>query len=461
MKNSLSSKQKEKDYIFLELTRSICPVCKKTVDAQVRVKGEKVYMFKRCAEHGEFEGLISSDVNMYRHSLAFNKPGRVPLEYSSEVKHGCPEDCGLCPDHQQHTCVALLEITDGCNLCCSSCFAKATGSKYLDLKTIDFMLDSYVKCEGNPEVLQISGGEPTLHPDLFKIIELAHSKKIKYFMINTNGVRLAEDEELARRLADCNVELYFQFDGFEPRIYEILRGSKEVFRLKQRALENISKYNIPTTLVATLAKGLNEGQIGEIINYGLRNRFVKGVTFQPMIYVNENIKFDPMDRLTLPDVVKEIDKQTKSLFKISDFIPLPCPYPTCCSLTYAFIKDGKVTPITRKIEIEKYLDYFSNTLITTPAPILKKALEGLWSASATVNSASVLRDFVCVCGMPFNKDALEQLKDNVFRIVVKPFMDAYTFDVKRAMKCCIHVIQPDGKLVPFCVYNNIYRDRCG
>lgn len=452
-------KQKEKDYIFLELTRSICPVCKKTIDAQVRVKDEKVYMFKRCLAHGEFSSLVSSDINMYKHSLAFNRPGKVPLEYGSEVKRGCPEDCGICPDHQQHTCIALLEVTDGCNLCCAACYAKAEGGKFLALEIIDFMLNQYVRYEGRPEVLQISGGEPTLHPDLFKIIELAKSKNIHHLMLNTNGIRLAQDEGLARYLFQAGIELYLQFDGFRPQVYEKLRGSKEVFNLKQRALEIISKYHIPTTLVATLEKGLNDDQIGDIVRYAVKNRFIRGVTFQPIIYLDNQLNFNPLDRLTLPDVVRAIEKQTNSLFKISDFVPLPCSYPTCCSLTYAFLRDNEVIPVTRRINVEEYLDYFCNKVVASPVSILRKALEGLWSASSSLSATRVLKDFSCVCGIPFYPGSLERLKNNVFRIMIKPFMDAYTFDFKRAMKCCVHILQPNGKMIPFCVYNNIYRKR--
>ncbi len=452
-----STKYTDKNYIFLELTRSICPICKKTVDAQIRVRDEKVYMFKRCFEHGEFESLISSDINLYKHSLTFNKPGKAPKQYGSQVARGCPDDCGICPDHQQHTCIALLEVTEDCNLCCASCYAKSEGQKFLGLDTINFMLNQYVRYEGHPEVLQISGGEPTLHPRLFEIIESAHSKKIHHVMLNTNGIRLAEDENLAKGLSQSNIELYLQFDGFEPAIYAELRGSKEVYMLKQKALETIAKYQIPVTLVVTLVKGLNDGHIGRVIDFAIKNRFVRGITFQPIIYLNDNVKFNPMDRLTLPDVIKAIEQQTKSLFKIPDFIPLPCSYPTCCSLTYAFIKNGKVTPITRKIDVEKYLDYFCNKIITTPAALLKKSLENLWSASATVSAPQVLKDFTCVCGLPFKPGILNELKENMLRIMIKPFMDAYTFDFKRAMKCCVHVLRPNGKLIPFCVYNNIYR----
>ncbi len=321
------------------------------------------------------------------------------------------------------------------------------------------MLDKYVEYEGHPEVVQISGGEPTLHPQLFEIIKLAQARKIHYVMLNTNGVRLVEDDDFAKRLSEANVELYLQFDGFEPGIYEQMRGNSALWDIKQAALERIAKYRIPTTLVATLVKSINEDQAGRIIDFAIKNRFIRGITFQPVAYLNEKISFDPMDRLTLPDVIKAIEAQTKSLFKADDFIPLPCSFPTCCSLTYAFLRGNEVVPVTRKIEVEKYLDYFSNKIITSPALILKKSLEGLWSASATLSAAKVLKDFSCVCGINFDSTALDKLKNNVLRIVIKPFMDAYTFDFKRAMKCCIHVLRPDGKLIPFCVYNNIFRGK--
>jgi len=455
----MADKNTTRDYIFLELTRSLCPVCKKVVDAQVRARGKKVYMFKRCLEHGAFEGIISSDIDNYRSSLAFNKPGQLPAACAAPIKNGCPDDCGICPDHQQHTCLAVMEITDSCNLSCPECYAGKAGSKFLDLAAIDFMLDQYVKAEGHPEVLQISGGEPTMHPQLFEIIKSAQSKNIHYVMLNTNGVKIAQDEAFAQKLAKTGIELYLQFDGFGHDVYASLRGGPQVWEMKQKALEAIARYRIPTTLVATLAKGVNENEAGAIVDYAIKNRFIRGITFQPIAHIHNTAGFDPMDRLTLPDVIMAVEAQTKGIFKAADFFPLPCSYPTCCSLTYAFIKDGVTTPITRKLEIGNYLDYISNRIITTPAGILRSALEGLWSASATLSAPKVLKDFNCVCGLNFSPGILNELKENILRIVIKPFMDAYTFDLKRAMKCCIHVLRPDGKLIPFCVYNNLHRGK--
>jgi 7,8-dihydro-6-hydroxymethylpterin dimethyltransferase len=449
----------KESFELLELTQSICPACKKTVPAEVRVRDDRVYMFKTCLEHGEYCALISSDRNIYEGAKSFNHPGKKPKAFATSALKGCPEDCGICPSHQQHTCLALLEVTDGCNISCANCYAGSRGSSYLDMDTINFMLDKYVSYEGSPEVLQISGGEPTLHPQLLKIIRLAQSKKIRHVMLNTNGIRLVEDKKLAKELAKADIELYLQFDGFDPATYERLRGGKEILKLKLAALETIAEAHIPTTLVATLEKGLNENQIGPIIDYSLKNRFVRGITFQPSIYLRDDPGFDPMDRMTLPDVLKEVEIQTRSVLKVSDFVPLPCPYPTCCSLTYAFLKGSEVIPVTRKIKVEKYLDCFCNQIITSPSLVLKQSLEKLWSASATLENKDILRDFSLVCGMAFRPGILNELKNSILRIMVKPFMDAYTFDFKRARKCCIHVLQTDGRMIPFCVYNNLFRNQ--
>ena len=90
------------DYIFYELTRSICPDCRRVIDAQILLRAGKVYMRKRCPEHGQFEALVYGDAQAYTSLSRFNKPGTIPLAFTTAIERGCPHDCGLCPDHQQH-----------------------------------------------------------------------------------------------------------------------------------------------------------------------------------------------------------------------------------------------------------------------------------------------------------------------------------------------------------------------
>ena len=165
--------KQDADYIFHELTRSICPECKTVIDAQIITRDNKVYMRERCPTHGWFEGIISSDAEMYVNSIKFNKPGTIPLEFSTEVKDGCPLDCGLCPEHKQHICLGLIEVNTACNLSCPVCFANAGIGYSLTMQQVEGMLDRFVETEGDPEVIQFSGGEPTIHPQILDMIQAA------------------------------------------------------------------------------------------------------------------------------------------------------------------------------------------------------------------------------------------------------------------------------------------------
>lgn len=469
--------RQDKDYIFYELTRSVCPECLKLIDAKIVItKDKKVMMHKRCPEHGFFEVLVASDADYYTNTLLYNKPGSIPCEYSSEINKGCPHDCGLCPDHEQHTCLALLEITQRCNMNCPICYADSGAGSDISIAEAKVMIDRYVATEGTPEVLQISGGEPTLHPNLLEILELAKNSGLKAFLINTNGIRIAQDEEFVARLKQFGpeLEIYLQFDSLTAEVGHKLRG-RDMTATHQKALDNLEKHGIYVNLVATLVKGVNEEEIGPIIMEAVERPNVSGVVLQLLTGVGRadgGIDNNPLERLTVPDVQNSIEDQTKGMFKTDDFVPLPCPHPTCCSLTYAFILDGKkkkVNPITRYVDVRKYLDYYKNTLNIDARHLLNEAIFGsvdrLWSASASLRLVEVLRDFGRCCGVKFKpteeEDPYKQIPGKPLKIIIKPFMDAYNYDLKRAKKCCVHILTKDGKMVPFCNYNIFYRkSRC-
>src|SRR5690349_4131717 len=206
--------KKDVDYVFLELTRSICPECRRVIDAHILLRNNKVYMRKRCPEHGTFEGLVYGNAQAYVSATRFNKPGTIPLAYSTDIEQGCPHDCGLCPDHQQHTCLGIIEVNSACNMDCPLCFANASPGFSLSMEEVEQMLDDYVRTEGNPEVVQFSGGEPTIHPQIIDFVRAAKARDIRFVMINTNGKRIARDDRFLRQLDEVRPSLYFQFDGF-------------------------------------------------------------------------------------------------------------------------------------------------------------------------------------------------------------------------------------------------------
>jgi uncharacterized radical SAM superfamily Fe-S cluster-containing enzyme len=434
-------------------------VCRTTIDAQILFRDGRVIMRKRCPQHGWFESLISADAELYVESLRYNKPGSIPLGFSTEVRDGCPQDCGLCPEHKQHTCLGLIEVNSNCNLDCPICFADAQAGFSLSLRQVERMLDRFVALEGEPEVVQFSGGEPTIHPEILPMLRMARDKGIGVVMLNTNGIRIAQDDRFLAGLADLRPTIYLQFDGFTHSTHEAIRG-ENLLPTKMRALDRLAAAGLDVVLVPAIEKRINHDEIGEIVRFGIQHPAVRGIAFQPVTHSGRYVDFNPMERETVADVVRGIVEQTDGMFEQRDFIPVPCCHPTCRVATYAYVEKGKVTPLPRVVEVDKYLDYVTNRVLPEVRPEILTALEGLWSASSVPGTLKAALRFACsACNLSFRNEA-EYLKKHVFMIVVQGFADPYTLDLKALMKCCIGELIPDGRIIPFCAYNTVgYRER--
>lgn len=461
-----TARQPVRDHILHEITRSLCPECRQLVDAQVLIRDGGVYLRKRCPEHGWHEALVSSDADWYLSAFKYNKPGAIPYDLATTVEQGCPLDCGLCPEHQQHTCIGIVEITSRCNLGCTTCFAGAsgTGGGYdLSVARVEAMLDRLVGTEGQPEVVQISGGEPTVHPQLMDILAAAKARDIRHVMLNTNGLRLAHEPDFVERLARYRPSIYLQFDGLTAEPYQALRG-RDLRAIKRQALDRLAEVGMTAVLVATIVRGVNEDEIGDILRFGLEHPAVLGVSYQPATFTGRCLGHrDPLNRTTVTDVLHALEAQTGGLFRVGDFRPIPCPYPTCTACTYAFVGDGQVTPITRILNVDDYLDFVTNRTIPDLSAELQPVLESLWSMAAVMGTDKATGDLTCVAcdiSIPLPSADPRFLQEHFFLVQVHGFMDEHTLDVKRLMKCCVHELLPDGRAVPFCAYNNLgYRDQ--
>ena len=463
--------KQERDAIFYNFTKSLCPKCRKPIDAQIFVKKKKVIMRKRCKDHGWFEALLSTDFETYRYWERFNKPGTIPLEFQTEVKEGCPTDCGLCPSHQQHTCLGILEITNSCNFACPVCFAssvKGSMHKHLDLTTVKSMVDTLIRSEGIVDLIQISGGEPTIHPDILNIVEYIKSTgKIKRIMLNSNGRKFSKDLEFCKKLKVAGLKhVYLQFDGFSPEALKKIRGNSDLIPEKLKAIENLTRVGIKVTLVMTIIKGVNDHEIGKVITFMHETPGVLGLAFQPIFAEGRLGQFyDPMDHLTMPDILERIEEQTDHLYVKDDFFPIPCPYPHCSGATFSYLdpETKELTTLKRLVEIEDYLDYFKDTIVPDPESAIRDALEKVFSFSTSPGSKKLVEGYCQACGIDLNieaiVDSLQKYADHVRMITIKPFMSVWDVDIKRLMKCCVHEVLPDGKIMPFCAYNILYRDK--
>jgi len=452
--------ERVRPYLYYDIAVSICSACYRKVEGKIIFQDDKVFMVKRCPAHGVEKVLIADDVDYYRRCReVFIKPPEMPNAYNTPVKWGCPYDCGLCADHEQHSCLSLVEITDYCNLQCPVCYAESGPGRqqFRSLKQIEQMLDAVVRNEGEPDVVQLSGGEPTLHPEFFAALDLAKARPIRHLMVNTNGIRIAREEGFARRLAEYmpDFEVYLQFDSFEREALLELRGA-DLRSVREQALERLNRLGISTTLVVTLKKGLNDGEIGRIIDYALRQPCVRGVTFQPIQAAGRLERYDPAtDRLTLTEVRRRILEQT-SVFRPEDIIPVPC-HPDSLAMGYALKLDGRVIPLTSLIDPQVLINGRRNTIVFEQDDELRSHLFKLFATNHSPGSgAASLRDLLCCLPLASVPDGLGY--ENIFRVLVMQFIDAYAFDVRSVKKSCVHIVHPDGRLIPFDTYNLFYRD---
>jgi uncharacterized radical SAM superfamily Fe-S cluster-containing enzyme len=281
-------------------------------------------------------------------------------------------------------------------------------------------------------------------------------------MVNTNGKRIANDDRFLEQLNEVRPSFYFQFDGFDTETYRILRCEPNILDEKLRALDRLAQIGLSVTLVPAIERGVNEHEVGKIVEFAIQHPAVLGINFQPAFHAGRYVRHDPMQRMTIPDIVKLIEEQTAGKFMASDFVPVPCCFPTCNSVTYAFIEGDKVTPLPRILNVYDYLDYITNRVMPDFSLEVKKALEGLWSSSSVPGSEKSTQQFAFSCQACGIRESatIGELADHMLMIMLQDFMDPWTFNQKNLMKCCKEFLLPGGRQIPFCAYNTLgYREQ--
>lgn len=428
-------------------TESLCPHCLKKIPAEKILEHNKVYMEKACTEHGKFKTIIWSGETPMESWIRNKERAHIKNPISS-VEKGCPFDCGLCEEHRQHTCTALIEVTQRCNLNCSFCFADSCSDKKGDpsIEKLKLLYKTVLKYSGKCNI-QLSGGEPTVRDDLTQIISLGKELGFSFIQVNTNGIRMAKEEEYVKRLKEAGLDsIFLQFDGTDNSIYKKLRGA-ELLDLKIKAVENCKKYNIGVVLVPTLVPDINVNNIGEIIDFALDNiDVVRGVHFQPVSYFGRTPGI-PKDeqRITLPELMDNIEKQTCGKFKVSTMKPPGCEN-ALCSFHGNYIYKNK----DELINITKNSSCCGKT---------EKAEEGAVKAKEFVSrnwSSRKLETFKVKLNskkVTSWDEILYSIRNYSFSISAMAFQDVWNIDLDRVRDCCIHVVSPEGKLIPFCMYN--------
>ncbi len=459
-------------------SQSVCPICKKVLDAFYVSEKENVYLFKKCEEHGEFQSLIAEkqeDFTRWVSNQVVNIPPKESLTKGTRDSQ-CPLHCGPCENHLQTACCVLIDITERCNQHCPYCFAKAEtdeGSD-LDFAEIEKKLDLLLELgEERPYNLQLSGGEPTVRNDLPEIIRMAKEKGFPYIQINTNGRRISLEEGYAKKLKQAGASVIFmQFDGTNDEIYQALRG-EPLLEIKKRAIENCRKAGIPVTLVPTIVKNVNLENIGSLVDFLLENvDIVKGLHFQPVSFFGRHPDQLPRDgnrtvdfenRVTLFNIMHQLELQTQGRLKYTDFYPINAGHTLCSfSSTYQKMGDGQVKSLIN------YETKESKKGCCTPAnsiSVIKKDRDfvlnkwELMDLDSNCSCTEMSKGKSCCETEEMDFDSfLMQAKGNMFSVSSMAFQDESNLDAERLKRCRVQVLSPDNRLIPFCAYNSIYRE---
>ncbi|MCL2134966.1 MAG: radical SAM protein [Candidatus Bathyarchaeota archaeon] len=464
-------------------TRSICPECLKVLDATIYEEDGKVFIKKTCPEHGLFNELYWSDYEHYVRAEKLRFDGEGLSNPQTEKKNECPLDCGICPQHKSHTALAIIDVTNRCNLTCPVCFANATAAGYVYEPTKEQVYGMLENLRANKPVpataLQFSGGEPTIRKELPEFIRKAKELGFSHVEVNTNGLRISQSVEYAKELKDAGAStIYLQFDGLTSDVYKFIRGV-DLLDIKMKAVENLRKAGLTSVvLVVTLVKGVNDHQLGDIINFAVKNfDVIRCINVQPVSLCGRLPQQDRENmRVTITDFMKNVEKQTNGVIKASDFYPVPTvapiakaigalkdhryieftAHPHCGMATYLLIEEGKIIPITQLANVDKFVATMSKVYELASKGNKTEAKLRLAGAMRHVKFG-FLRKYVLGVITKGDYQSLGDLQRKSILLASMHFMDPYNFDLERVEQCLIHYAVPDGRIIPFCTMNSIHR----
>lgn len=478
--------------MVIKKTKSMCPECLKILDAEVYEDQGKIMISKECEEHGLFENTYWSSSEIYKEAADYGQEGEGISNPQTKVDGECPTNCGLCSDHESHTILGLIDVTNRCNLLCPVCFANAAVSGSLYEPTFEEIRQMLQNLRNNLPVpapaIQYAGGEPTVRKDLVELVKLAREEGFTHTQIATNGIRLAKRPELVHDLKEAGLNtVYLQFDGVTEEPYIQIRN-KNLLAIKLEAIENCRKEDMGIVLVPTLVKGVNDDQIGKIIKFAVNNiDVIRGIVFQPVSFAGRT----PADqvekqRITIPDFEEMVEEQTDQDIKVEDFYPassvIPISefieavegepnvtftcHPHCGAATYVFIDEDKIVPITQFINVDRFFQLLTKSsedindggLISKPKVLARASIE----LPQTINLSNKpdtldIKDILIKVFKERSYDALGDFHHKSLLISCMHFMDPWNFDQDRVKRCVIHYAVPDGRIIPFCSMNSIYR----
>ena len=461
---------------LIHTTTSLCRTCKEAVPARVvaRESGE-VWMHKACAEHGPQEVRLSTSAAWYEQTRGERQHFVPPRVFKKEVADGCPFDCGPCTSHTQKVRLPVVTITSACNLDCPICYVHNKNDDAYHMPVEDFaMILEHLRTDhgGELDIINLTGGEPTMHPRLFEMLAMAKDAGIHRVTVCSNGIRLAKDEAFVEKLGAYGARIALSFDTFDPHTDKLMQGA-QMLSTKLRCMELCEKHGVDVTLIPVMTRGVNEHEIGQILEFGLTRSMVRHIEVHTMTFTGQSgATFQRSGRISMYEVLEEIERRTAGLLRRTDFVTSPVAHPLCYQIAYLLIDPagGPPIPFTRFMPAAELRAALSDRLYLEPSPRLEEsltqAIDRLWLDEDNPESARALRLLRGMLETMFPPDrpltregALRAGERTVKAVYVHSHMDEETFDVERAVDCCDSNCYADGTTIPVCNYNVLFREK--
>ncbi len=462
------------DHIYYSMTKSLCRVCKDAVDAKILLRDGAVYLDKFCREHGHQECLIASSAEWYLDCLRFVAPTEPPTRVMKEIGRGCPFDCGACAAHQQKVYLPVIPITSACNLDCPICYTinKNEAAYHMSRDDLRQILAHLIEDHDELDIINFTGGEPTLHPELPELLEMCRDAGIRRLTVSTNGLKL-RDEAYVRRLAALDARIVLSLDTFDPEVDRVLLGADTV-SVKLEVLDLLEKHDVCTTILPAVAAGLNDREVGPLLDQILTRPNVVSLELHTMAFTGQGgVGFERSARITVPDLHRRIEEATEGRIGWRDFVPSPLAHPHCYSICYLLLLDGGgYVPFTRLAGRAKLFELLQDSLYIEPREnvdeTFHQVISDLWADPGKLAESEavlrtlkrLLREMFPPDGTPISIGERQKIAERSFKaIYIHSHMDEESFDVGRVMKCCVGVPETDGTNIPTCSYNVLYREQ--
>jgi 7,8-dihydro-6-hydroxymethylpterin dimethyltransferase len=468
-------------YVYFGATKSLCSVCKRQVDAKIHLQDGQVWMQKFCPEHGAQRTLVSNSAQWYLDALSFVAPSTPPTTVHRPVKNGCPHDCGPCDSHAQKVFLPVVPITSACNLDCPICYTINKNDDPFHLSTERFadILAHLRREHSDIDIINFTGGEPTMHPRMIELLEMARDAGIRRLTVSTNGLKLL-DEGYVRALAAVDARVILSLDTFDPAVDKAMLGANTI-AAKKKVLDLCEAHDVTCTILPAVAAGFNDKDVPALFDLVLSRKNICSIELHTLTFTGENgSAYDRAAKITTPDLHEILEKHTSGALCSTDFVPSPLAHPHCYSIAYVLVLDGPGTrdpnvpdfvPFARLMGRAGLFDLLSDSLYMEPTAKVEEAfrtvIDKLWadpdclpeSERVLATMKRVLRE-VFPTGESLSLDQRRKRAERVTKAVyIHSHMDEENFDVSRIMKCCVGVPEADGSNIPTCSYNILYREK--